>query len=178
VNAGINGNTVTRCPTGEAVFGQAAVRRFDRDVLQYRNVRAVIIHEGGNDLRECSWINASDVAEGLEDLTERAHAAGIRVLLGTYVPRVCRITWNAPDPCPDGAGDDQRRALNRWIRAQRGHVAKIIDFDKALRDPDNPGHQAAWTKAPDGVHPGRPGRKAMGNLIPLKPLASAIRRTG
>jgi lysophospholipase L1-like esterase len=159
VNAGISGNTVLPCPPA-ASNGDPAVQRFDRDVLQYQaygNVRAVIIEEGGNDLRACPATPA-DVAAGLGVIVQRAHGHGVPVFLGTYIPRV--------------TADDRRVALNDWIRSQANAVEGIVDFDAALRDPADLGRQSPSTGTADDVHPGPAGYQMMADLVPLDAVVS------
>ena len=169
VNAGISGNTVTPCYPAAPDLGDPAVARFDRDVLQFPNVRAVIIMEGGNDLRMCEAKTAADVIAGLQDLVTRAHAAGIKVLLGTYIPHVDRA-GAAPEAVQANSGDTDRQRVNDWIRAQAGIVDAVVDFDRALRDANDPSRQDPRSGGTDGVHAGPPGLRIMGQLIPLTVL--------
>jgi hypothetical protein len=54
LNAGISGNRVLHDGRGNwgPVWGQSAVSRFQRDVLSQSHVKAVVIFEGGNDIRQ------------------------------------------------------------------------------------------------------------------------------
>lgn len=168
VNAGIAGNTVLPCHTVEAtkeVVGEAAVTRFARDALAVPNIKTVIINEGGNDLRYCNR-TAGEVETGLRQLIDAAHAAGVKVLLGTYLPRVSR-TVMLPDAVPDTFGDDQRQILNDWIRTQRD--VTVVDFDRALADPSDK-HQKPGTETLDGIHPGPAGYAMMADTVPLDAL--------
>lgn len=168
VNAGIAGNTVLPCHTVEPikqVVGEAAVIRFARDALAVPNIKTVIINAGGNDLRYCNR-TAAEVEVGLRQLIDAAHAAGVKVILGTYLPRVSRIVM-LPDAVPDSLGDDQRQILNDWIRAQRD--VTVVDFDRALADPSGK-HQKPGTESLDGIHPGPAGYAMMADAVPLDEL--------
>jgi lysophospholipase L1-like esterase len=44
----------------------------------------------------------------------------------------------------------------------------VIDFDKALRDPANPGRMLAACDSGDRLHPNDAGYQAMANAIDLK----------
>jgi lysophospholipase L1-like esterase len=168
VNDGIAGNAVRPC--SGTTLGEPALERFDRDVLQHPHVRAIIIMEGGNDLRNCG-VSPAHVAAGLDNLVVRAQAAGIRVLLGTYVPRVSRVNVVNANLMPDALGDDERQALNGWIRGQWSRVDALVDFDEALRDPNRPGSLDPSCGSRDGIHPGPPGNRMMADLIPVEVLA-------
>jgi lysophospholipase L1-like esterase len=173
VNQGIPGNTLLPCPT-EAVFGDAGVDRFDRDVLAVPNVRAVIIKEGGNDLRFCPT-TAADLAGALQSLVERSRVRGIAAVVGTYVPRVSRTVVVATNDVPDQAGDDQRQALNTWIRQHSMLFDGMIDFDAIVRDPASPNRMRPAFNSGDGVHPNGLGYTAMAEGISLDALRHLLR---
>ena len=61
----------------------------------------------------------------------------------------------------------QRKALNQWIRSN--HVFDgVIDFDKVLLDPANPGKILAAFDCGDHIHPNDAGYEAMANSIELR----------
>lgn len=166
INTGIGGNTLLPCGAAESVFGPPAVERFRRDVLSVPHVTTVIITEGGNDLRYCGR-TAIDLEKALQQLIDTAHAAGLKVLLGTYIPRVSR-TVLLPDAMPDFLGDDQRQILNAWIR-DRGDVT-VVDFDRAVANPAGT-HQQPRTESMDGIHPGPRGYQLMADTVPVTELS-------
>lgn len=166
INAGIGGNTLLPCGAVESVFGLAAVERFRRDVLSVPHVSAVIITEGGNDLRYCGR-TATDLENALQQLIDTAHAAGLKVLLGTYIPRISR-TVLLPDAMPDLLGDDQRQILNAWIRDRRD--VTVVDFDRAVANPAGT-HQQPGTESMDGIHPGPRGYQLMADTVPVTELS-------
>jgi lysophospholipase L1-like esterase len=173
VNQGIPGNTLLPCPT-EALFGDAGIDRFDRDVLAVPNVRAVIIKEGGNDLRFCPTTGA-DLASALQSLVERSRARGIRAVVGTYVPRVSRTVVFGTNDVPDQAGDEHRQVLNAWIRQHTALFDGMVDFDATVRDPANPNHLRPDFDSGDGVHPNGKGYTAMAEGISLEVLKQLLR---
>jgi lysophospholipase L1-like esterase len=173
VNQGIPGNTLLPCPT-EAAFGDAGVDRFDRDVLAVPNVRTVIIKEGGNDLRFCPT-NAADLARALQSLVERSRAVGIAAVVGTYVPRVSRTVVFGTNDVPDQGGDEQRQALNTWIREHSMLFDGTIDFDATVRDPASPNQLRPDFDSGDGVHPNGKGYTAMADGISLELLKRLLR---
>jgi lysophospholipase L1-like esterase len=173
VNQGISGNTLLPCPA-EAAMGDAGVDRFDRDVLAVPNVRTVIIKEGGNDLRFCPT-TAVDLARALQSLVERSRAVGIAAVVGTYVPRVSRTVVVGTNDVPDQGGDDQRQALNTWIRAHSMLFDGMMDFDATVRDPANPNRLRPDFDSGDGVHPNGLGYTAMAESISLESLKRLLR---
>jgi lysophospholipase L1-like esterase len=173
LNAGIPGNTLLPC-FNEAVMGDAGIDRFDRDVLAAPNLRAVILKEGGNDLRFCR-VDGEEVAAGLQSLVDRSRAAGVSVVVGSYVPRVSKTVAFEVNQAPDALGDDQRQALNSWIRAHAEDFDGLVDFDAALRDPQTRNYLAATYDSGDGVHPNAAGYAVMADVIPLRMLVRLAR---
>ncbi|MFF3572634.1 GDSL-type esterase/lipase family protein [Nocardia jiangxiensis] len=123
------------------------------------------IDEGGNDLRYCNR-SATDVESGVCRLIDAAHAAGLKVVVGTYILRVSRTVVFA-DAMPDSASDDQRQLLNAWIRCL--HDVTIVDFEKALSEPDRP-KQRSVTGSLGGIHPGPARYDLMAQAVPLREL--------
>jgi len=165
LNEGINSNTVTVAgsPPGNEYEGPPAVLRFQRDVLQRPGVRSVVIFEGTNDLS--AGVQAEEVFAGIRSLVERAHAAGLCVVVGTIMPRSNTpiAPWNA------ATMDPQRIKLNQWIRAQTD-VEGIADFDKAMESPLIPGTPNSAYYFVDQLHPNSLGTLVMSNAVPLEAL--------
>jgi lysophospholipase L1-like esterase len=166
VNEGLSGAAAGSCPISSTVFGDSAVSRFRRDVTSWPHVRSTIVLVGGNDLRDCAWLTATDVEAALASVLRQAQAARIPVLLATYPPKVC-WTIAVPAPCTPSMGEDQRIAMNTWIKAQRPRVSAILDWDGLLRDPTQPHEQGTQSGSADDVHPGPPGYALMTRSIPL-----------
>ncbi|MBC7631766.1 GDSL-type esterase/lipase family protein [Aeromicrobium sp.] len=158
VNNGISGNRVLADGAGER-----ALARFDRDVLEVPGVQSVIILEGINDIMLSP--NGTDVVPliaGLQELVDRAHAEGVRVVLGTLTPF---RGWGAWTPEREAA----RLAVNEWIRVHED-VEGIADFDAALRNPADQSRMRPAFDSGDGLHPGDAGYAAMADVVPLDAL--------
>ncbi|HSW13662.1 MAG TPA: GDSL-type esterase/lipase family protein [Solimonas sp.] len=167
LNQGINSNTVTReaVDTVSAYQGQPAVDRFDRDVLDRAGVRSVLIFEGTNDLG--AGRAAEEIHAGIRDLSDRAHAAGLCVVVGLIPPRLDVIpplfSWDLATMEP------QRQRLNELIRADTSFDA-LADFEAALALPGMPSLPNVALYFPDLLHPNSLGFAAMAQAVPLEAL--------
>ena len=126
INAGISGNRVRR-----DVIGASALGRFDRDVLARAGVRWLVLFEGINDITfsalpavpDTQRTTADELIETLEQIVDRAHARGIKVMGGTLMPMGGLWLHNAET-------EAMRQAVNEWIRTS-GKLDAVADFDAA-----------------------------------------------
>jgi lysophospholipase L1-like esterase len=152
-------------------IGPNAVSRLDRDVLAQTGVKYLMVLEGINDLGGLARTGPVSPAEheelvrrmtqALQQIVTQAHTHGIRVYGGTIMPDDGSAYYH-----PDAASDRDRNAVNDWIRAP-GHFDAVIDFDRVMRDPAQPGRLAPQYDSGDHLHPGPAGYKAMGDAVPL-----------
>ena len=172
LNQGIGGNRLLLDQTGPN-----ALARFDHDVLAQAGARYLIVLEGINDLgmltRDREVPQAAHdalvrhIIAAYEQIVARAHTHGIKVFGGTIMPDG-GFTYYHPGP----RNEADRQAINQWIRAP-GHFDAVIDFDKAMRDPQHPERLLPAYDSGDHIHPSPTGYKAMAEAIPLS-LFSAI----
>lgn len=160
LNMGIGGNAVLR-----GGLGPTALNRFDRDVLQQHGVKWLIILEGVNDLGGTRNAEAAErVADGLIEayakMIEEAHAQNITVYGATILP-IDKSFYYQP------YRETARQRVNNWIRTS-GKFDAVIDFDKAMSDPENP--TVILPNAHDGdfLHPNELGYEIMGGAVDLK----------
>jgi len=161
VNVGISGNRVLLDG-----YGPNALSRIDRDVVARSGARYMIVLESINDIGRFASDHQpyGDLAQrletGLTQLAMQAHQHGMLVFGATLTPyKGCG--YYSP------AGDGIRQAVNRWIRTT--HVFDgVVDFDKAVRDPQHPLQFAPQYDSGDHLHPNDAGYKAMAAAIPLK----------
>lgn len=163
LNEGIGGNRVLNDGTGPN-----ALARFDRDVLAQSGVKYLVILESINDIGHTTRVptepvTAQQLIAGLEQLIERAHAHGIKVIGATLTPYI-GAGYASP------TGEMMREAVNAFIRSS-GKFDGVVDFDKATRDPANPTAYAAFADSGDHLHPKDAGYKAMGDAFDLKLFA-------
>ncbi len=166
LNEGIGGNRLLLDGSGPN-----ALARFNRDVLAQPGVRWVIVLEGVNDLgmltRDGAVPPAAHAAlverieAGYQQIVEMAHEHGIKVLGGTITPYMGSDYYH-----PDAANEADREAVNAWIRAP-GHFDGVIDFDRVLRDPQQPDRLQPQLDCGDHLHPNPAGYKAMAEAVPL-----------
>jgi lysophospholipase L1-like esterase len=173
VDEGIIGNRVLRDG-----LGTNALARFDRDVLSQPGVRWVTLLEGINDIRNGTRTgappndvlsSAEEVIAGLNQMAERAHLHGIKVIGCTLTP------YGGGEYFSDTA-EAFRQAVNRWIRTS-GVFDAVVDFDAVARDPNNPTHIRPDFDAGDHLHPNDAGYQAMANAIDLSIFAPATKNT-
>jgi lysophospholipase L1-like esterase len=142
------------CPGGLA--------RFDTDVLGQPGVRDVIVELGINDLRSPADASAQQLIAGYEQLIERAHARGLRIVGATLLPFQGADFYTAER-------EATREAVNAWIRTG-GAFDAVIDFDAVMRDPASPLSLRPAYSSPDHLHPNDAGYRAMAAAISLPML--------
>jgi lysophospholipase L1-like esterase len=157
VDEGIAGNKVL---TDTPRNGVSALHRLTRDVLQRRGLRQVILLEGVNDLRSSTPpATADQIIAGYRQIIDRLHAQQVKVYGATLTPIEGSGGYSA-------VMEQQRQALNRWIRTS-GAFDAVIDFDTATQDPADPLRFLPAYDSGDHLHPNDAGYRAMGNAIDL-----------
>lgn len=172
-NEGISGNRVLN-----GGMGDAALSRFDRDVLSTPGLAYVIVFEGINDIgisfapRSDTGplagfmkafggppISADDIIAGYRQLIARAHERGVKIYAATITPY-----GGAGTDSP--AGEAARQKVNAWIRTS-GAFDGVIDFDAVWRDPAKPSQIREGLHAGDHLHGSDAGYKALADSIDL-----------
>lgn len=128
LNLGIGGNAVVR-----GGLSEPAVVRFDRDVLGQSGVTSVVIFEGVNDIggkRPNHQEIVKNIIEAYTNFIAKSKEAGKKVYLATITPYKNSFY-------EDHFSEAARLTINDWIRANKD-VDGVIDFDAAVRDPENP----------------------------------------
>ncbi len=169
LDAGIGGNRVLHDASGNIAFGVNALARFDRDVLAQPGVKYIIVLEGINDLGHpgtsapaSETVSAQDLIAGLQQMAERAHENGLKIFAATLMPfeGTTYKGYFSPEK------ELKRKAVNEWIRTGKAFDG-MIDFDKAVRDPNRPDRMLAAYDSGDHLHPNDAGYEAMGHTIDL-----------
>jgi lysophospholipase L1-like esterase len=165
LNMGIAGNQIL----GDGA-GVAALARFDRDVLSQPGVKWLMILEGINDMNLAGRggaaatgppLTADTLIGGMKQMIERAHTHGIKVIGCTLTP-----FGGASD-----AVEAMRQAVNLFIRTS-GAFDGVVDFDKVIRDPDEPRQFIKAYNNTDRLHPNDAGYKVMADAVDLSMFAA------
>jgi lysophospholipase L1-like esterase len=173
VNVGISGNRVINDE-----MGPNALSRLDRDLLTQRGADVVILLEGINDIGYSGGrtggglpttafqgdVSADEIITGYRQIASRAHDAGLRILIGTLLP-FAGSTHDKP------GAEAKRQAVNTFIRSSPDFEA-VIDFEKALQDPEHPAQLLAAYDSGDHLHPNGAGYQAMADAIDLQQLTA------
>jgi lysophospholipase L1-like esterase len=154
VNMGIGGNGIF------GGLGPAAVRRFDRDVLNQAGVRWMIVFEGVNDIGgNKTGTIATNLIAAYKQFIDKAHLHNILAYGATITPFGGSFYYTA-------AHEAARQTVNTWIRTNNLYDA-VIDFDAAVRDPLIPTKLLSAYDSGDGLHLNPAGYRAMANGINL-----------
>src|SRR5271167_119626 len=163
MNQGLGGNRILH-----DIRGDSGLRRFDRDVIAQPGVTHVIVMLGTNDLRN-RWakpeeeVTADQMIAGLRQLAVRARTAGIKIFGATLTPFE-NETFLPGAWTPER--EKTRLAVNEWVR-EGGAFDAVIDFDRALRNPEHPTSMLPVYDCGDHLHPSDLGYNKMGDAIDL-----------
>ena len=169
-NEAISGNRVL-----SPGMGDAALTRFDDDVLSLPNVKYMIVFEGVNDLGiqfgaqrtggpqipglANTPIDADMMIAGYKQLIERAHLHGIKVI-GSPIGPYKGATYWSPE------GEAARQKINNWI-ITGGAFDGVIRLDTAFADPADPQKMREGYHFGDHLHGNDAGYKAAADAIDL-----------
>jgi lysophospholipase L1-like esterase len=156
LNAGISANKLIESTPDK---GESAGDRLKRDVFDQTAVKAVILHQGLNDIRHHPEYSSEDIIGKMKEIIDAAHGQGLEIYGGTLTPYKGSGMFT-----PEG--EKTRQEVNDWIRSSEAFDG-IIDFDQALRDPDDPERYLPEFDAGDHLHPNDDGYKKMAEMVDL-----------
>ena len=159
LNLGIDGNQILNDG-----LGISALARLDRDALAQTGVAYVVLLEGINDVgyRQQQRATAPELIAGDLQIIARAHARGLKIYGGTLLPYEGTTFPGYWTP----EGEATRQKLNDWIRTSHAFDG-VIDFDAAMRDPNNPTKIIPKYDSGDHLHPNDDGYGFMANTVDL-----------
>ncbi|WP_081830498.1 GDSL-type esterase/lipase family protein [Rhodococcus sp. UNC363MFTsu5.1] len=161
-NAGIGGNRLLSDGMVPAL-GRAGESRIEADVLDQSGVTDVIVWIGMNDLGMPIGAPYEQLVAGYTRVIGRLHDAGLRVHLGTMMPASNSLAAGLTSFPP---ADPVRVRVNSWIRSQ--HLSdSVIDFDAAVRDPNNPSIIDPEYASADNLHPTPEGYRLIADTVDI-----------
>lgn len=149
-------------------LGPSAISRLDRDVLGHSGVNRLILFEGVNDLgtAEATEPAQHQVVDALltayDQIITRARAHGLQVYGATLLP----FGGNESYDDPQGVRESARQEVNTWIRTS-GRFDAVLDFDAAVRDPQQPERLAPSLHDGDWLHLNPEGYGVLADSVPL-----------
>ena len=160
INKGIAGNQLLSDPMIKmmSMYGTAAIKRFEEDVLRVQGATAVLFALGVNDMNmvkdeKALQGKAEAAMSALEELAAKARARGMKTYLATVTPcGGCKGYRDFTNP--------EREKLNKLIRESTSFDG-VVDFDAVVRDPENPGVLQEICDSGDHLHPGAAGGQLM-----------------
>ena len=153
VNAGIAGNCVLmNC------MGPTTAERFKRDVLSITGVKSVIVLAGANDIGNAPGLTAEQLTEAYKSMVALAHAQNI-LIYGATIPPFGGSKYFTP------VHEKLRQEVNAFVRSANAFDG-VIDFDKALAEPENPAYLRSDLNG-DKIRPNDAGYQAMADSINL-----------
>ncbi len=143
LNSGIAGNCLLYEPEGffAPVFGQKGTDRFERDVLELRDVNMVIFALGVNDVsylneKTRDTITLENYRKAVTEMVSELKQRNIRVIAQTITPRLkCARTMGVFTQ----EMEELRLSINDWIRSTDIFDA-VADQEKTVRDRDEKGY--------------------------------------
>ncbi|KEY69860.1 hypothetical protein S7711_09001 [Stachybotrys chartarum IBT 7711] len=163
VNVAAGGNRILADGLGPNALG-----RIDRDVISQAGVRFAVVLEGINDIgtapttEDAQRIIGDRVIQAYEQMIIRLHRHNIKVYGGTLTP------MTGPDQAyGHPTREVTRQRLNEWIRTS-GKFDAVIDFDAAVRDPDQPERLLTEYDTGDHLHLNPAGYAAMAAAVDLE----------
>lgn len=165
LNAGIGGNLLLN---DSAWYGEKAVRRLRRDVLDRPGVDTLVVLLGLNDIgfsetdeqptyKPAPVVEAAELIAGHRELIRQGRAEGLRVIGATLLPFGGSDHW----------GEHAAKAsheLNEWIR-RSGEYDAVVDLHRALADPADPDRLHPAYDFGDHLHPNDAGYEVMAEAV-------------
>lgn len=161
------------CITYES-YGLKAINRFPHEIPSANGVDTIILQQGINDIihpvgveinpfRPMSDLPSIDeLIEGFKYYIEEAHKLGLKVYAGTLLPIKGWRTYA-------DFRDVLRNQFNDFLRTTN-LLDGCIDFDLAVRNPEDPAAFLPEYDSGDHLHPSAAGYKAMAEAVPVELL--------
>ena len=164
-------------------MGVNALARLNADVLSQPRLSTVVFMMGINDI---GWPGekaitpadreptADDIIMGYQQVIDRVHARGARILGATLTPFTDTNKGTPTEGYYTPEKEKIRLAVNQWIRTS-GRFDGVIDFDHVLEDPARPGQMQGAYDCGDHLHPNDAGYAAMASAVDIGQLLKPSR---
>ncbi|OSZ57985.1 G-D-S-L family lipolytic protein [Streptomyces pharetrae CZA14] len=164
-NAGIGGNLLLN---DSAWFGEKAVHRLGRDVLDHPGLDTLVVLLGLNDIgfsetdeqpayHPAPVVETDELITGHRRLIRQAREGGLRVVGATLLP------FGGSDHWGEHAAKVSHE-LDEWIRAS-GEYDAVADLNRALADPADPDRLHPAYDFGDHLHPNDAGFAVMAEAV-------------
>lgn len=157
INAAITANQLLNSPPEK---GEHMLGRVDRDVFSQTGIQAMILHGGLNDIRHHPEYSTEKIISRMKEISREAHQEGIQIYVATLTPFKGSGMYSEEK-------ERTRQEVNDWIRSS-SEFDGVIDFDKALRDPNEPKQIKSELDSGDGLHPNNEGYEIMADEVDLE----------
>ena len=171
VNEGISGNSVLKdynCCGGNP----SGLSRLDRDVISHDGVQdrdRRARHQRPRQLRRTTSSNVDDITDGMRQLADRLHRAGLKVIMATLTP-----FEGTTLPGYYSLEKDAKRSRSTQFIRTAPYLDGVVDFEKALADPANPLRMLPAYDSGDHLHPNDAGNAGAGQRghLARRPVAA------
>jgi lysophospholipase L1-like esterase len=166
INQGAGGNRVLTDGLGPNAWS-----RITRDVLSHSSVKYAMIFEGVNDIgtadntEEAQEEVFNQLVAAYQQMIVQIRAGGISVF-GSTIPPFSSPSSSTVQPYSSILRDKTRRRINRWIVEESGYDY-VVDFAKALADPQMDERLLEEYDSGDYLHPSPAGYRKMAETFDL-----------
>ncbi|MGC9535505.1 SGNH/GDSL hydrolase family protein [Streptomyces sp. UG1] len=165
LNAGIGGNLLLN---DSAWYGEKALHRLRRDVLDRPGVDTLVVLLGLNDIgfsetdeqptyKPAPVVEAEELIAGHRELIRQGRAAGLRLIGCTLLP------FGGSDHWGEHAAKVSHE-LNEWIRCS-GEYDTVVDLGRAMADPADLDRLHPSYDFGDHLHPNDAGYEVMAEAV-------------
>ena len=148
--------------------GESGLRRFDRDVTAQPGADHLIVFLGINEIGhpeadyapESERVTADELIASQHQLINRVRSLGLKVYAGAITPfKDSPLGFYTPE------SEAVRQEFNAWLRST-GAYDGVVDFDAAVRDPEQPGRVHPDCDRGDLLHLNDLGNAALADAVP------------
>ncbi|EDZ97955.1 lipolytic protein G-D-S-L family [Burkholderia sp. H160] len=145
-------------------WGEAGLKRFDRDALARPGVKWIIVSDDAvNNLNTEAPSSAQDLIAAFQQLIARAHLVHVKVICSTLTPFRGKPFWTP-------AIEASREAINAFVLSSSSGCDAVLDQARAVSDPADPASFLPAFNSGDNLHPNDAGMQAIADALDLDSL--------